>query len=261
MRNTGLEYSRVENIIFNLQIGKFKVRNNTFSFAVCIDIKAVMNKIKGVKKSADESLAKVRGKKWSKPLGKTLGVTGKIVTTIGAAVPGVGILGSALSMGATLLNPEPTLKDLQKSMNEMKQELKSITETDEDLKAILEEGLREEIKEMEEKISTPMSEIRSDLKMIHGEMMGVKKVVQDGNDEMAKELSEIKDKIMQTFNIVVDEKYKVCSNFQILNTIITRGCQIGMQGPQLCSEPHHFCKLDMATSRMAFLFFKKIITR
>ena len=31
------------------------------------------------------------------------------------------------------------------------------------------------------------------------------------------------------------------------------GCQIRMQGPQLCPEPRHFCKLDMATSRMAVL--------
>jgi len=167
-----------------------------------------MNKIKKVKKSADDSLAKVRSKRWSKPLGKTLEVTGKIVTAIGTAVPGVGILGSALSMGATLLNPEPTLKDLQKSMNEIKQELKSISETDEVLKAILEEGLREEIKEMEKKIATPMSEIRSDLKMIHVEMLEVKKDIQDGNGQIAKELSKIKDTINQTFNIVVDEKYK-----------------------------------------------------
>jgi hypothetical protein len=47
----------------------------------------VMNKINSVKTSADESLAKVRCKKWSKPLGKTLGVTGKIVIVIGKAVP------------------------------------------------------------------------------------------------------------------------------------------------------------------------------
>ena len=32
-----------------------------------------------------------------------------------------------------------------------------------------------------------------------------------------------------------------------------RGCQIGMQWPQLCSKARHFCKLDVATSRMAFL--------
>ena len=30
------------------------------------------------------------------------------------------------------------------------------------------------------------------------------------------------------------------------------GCQIGMQGPQFCTEPRHFCKLDVATSRIAF---------
>ena len=34
---------------------------------------------------------------------------------------------------------------------------------------------------------------------------------------------------------------------------VNRGCQICMQGPQLCPEPCHFCKLDVATSRMAFL--------
>ena len=32
-----------------------------------------------------------------------------------------------------------------------------------------------------------------------------------------------------------------------------RGCQIGMQGPQLFAEPRHFCKLDVATSRIACL--------
>ena len=26
-----------------------------------------------------------------------------------------------------------------------------------------------------------------------------------------------------------------------------------MQGPKLCAKPRHFCKLDVATSRMAFL--------
>jgi hypothetical protein len=35
--------------------------------------------------------------------------------------------------------------------------------------------------------------------------------------------------------------------------INTRGCQIGMQGPQFCAKPCNFCKLDVATSRIAFL--------
>ena len=44
-------------------------------------------------------------------------------------------------------------------------------------------------------------------------------------------------------------------SFHPLNkhSMYVRGCQIGMQGPQLCRKPRHFYKLDMATSRMAFL--------
>ena len=37
------------------------------------------------------------------------------------------------------------------------------------------------------------------------------------------------------------------------HSIDIRGCQIGMQGPQLCAKPHHVYKLDVGTSRMAFL--------
>ena len=40
---------------------------------------------------------------------------------------------------------------------------------------------------------------------------------------------------------------------KIKGIYVFRGCQIGMQGPQLCPKPSHFCKLDMATSRMALL--------
>ena len=42
-------------------------------------------------------------------------------------------------------------------------------------------------------------------------------------------------------------------NLHGISGIPIRGCRIGMQGPQLCAKPRHFCKLDVATSRMAFL--------
>ena len=36
-------------------------------------------------------------------------------------------------------------------------------------------------------------------------------------------------------------------------------CQIGMQGPRLCPEPRHFCKLDVANSRTTCHFnFKQL---
>ena len=46
--------------------------------------------------------------------------------------------------------------------------------------------------------------------------------------------------------LITSKTHKSCHMY-------VRGCQIGMQGPQLCAEPRHFCKLDVATSRIAFL--------
>ena len=46
------------------------------------------------------------------------------------------------------------------------------------------------------------------------------------------------------------EKNRYWGNTQICTI---RGCQIGIQRPQFCEKPRHFWKLDMATSRMAFL--------
>ena len=69
-----------------------------------------------------------------------------LVTGLGSVVPGIGIIGGALSLGATLLDPKPSLKDLQKNLNEIKDELKSISEPDEELRRILEKTVLEEIK-------------------------------------------------------------------------------------------------------------------
>ena len=38
-----------------------------------------------------------------------------------------------------------------------------------------------------------------------------------------------------------------------------RGCQIGMRGPQLCAGPLQFCKLDVPSSRIAFLGLKLLV--
>ena len=133
---------------------------------------AVMSKIKSLKLSADHSLAKVRSKKWSKPLGQTLEVTADVMIVIGKIAPtlnyvlpmapGVGslagailcIVGSVFKVGSLLLNPKTTKKDMQKEMNEMKQKLESIKGTDKELKGSLEEDLREQIKEMEKKVKS-----------------------------------------------------------------------------------------------------------
>ena len=56
----------------------------------------------------------VRGKTWSEPLGKACAVTGGIVSGMGNFVPGLGIVGGALSMGSKVLNPAATINDVRR---------------------------------------------------------------------------------------------------------------------------------------------------
>ena len=56
------------------------------------------------KQHVDEALEKVSSNTWCEPLGKALAVTGTIVSGLGNFVPGLGILGGALSLGSKVLN-------------------------------------------------------------------------------------------------------------------------------------------------------------
>ena len=76
-------------------------------------------RMKRVKQSAEvgfetyeKTISKVRSKKWSTPLAKTMSFTGHILKFAGKGVPFVGILGSALTIGSKVINPDPTLKDI-----------------------------------------------------------------------------------------------------------------------------------------------------
>ena len=60
------------------------------------------------------SFTQVRGKTWSEPLGKACAVTGGIVSGMGNFVPGLGIVGGALSMGSKVLNPAATINDVRR---------------------------------------------------------------------------------------------------------------------------------------------------
>ena len=75
---------------------------------------------KKTKKRVDEGLEKVRAKPWAEPLGKALVTTSSIVDALGNFVPGLGVIGGALSFGATVLNPVPTPQELMKEIQEIK---------------------------------------------------------------------------------------------------------------------------------------------
>ena len=72
----------------------------------------------------DEGLKKVRSKPWAEPLGKALETNGKIFKVFGGFVPGAYLIGAALSIGATLLNPEPSMRDLQTEIKKESGEVK-----------------------------------------------------------------------------------------------------------------------------------------
>ena len=58
----------------------------------------------------ENTLHKVRSKKWGHPLGKAMSITGHILKLAGKwGAPFTGILGSALTVGSKLLNPNPNV--------------------------------------------------------------------------------------------------------------------------------------------------------
>ena len=86
-------------------------------------LRSGMNRAKRAKNHVDEALEKVRAKPWAEPLGKALQASSKIVGAVDGFVPGANVIGGALSFGATLLNPEPSVEDLQKQLREIKDTL------------------------------------------------------------------------------------------------------------------------------------------
>ena len=70
--------------------------------------------VQETKEQVNATLAKIQGQTWAEPLGKACSVTGTIVKGMGNFVPGLGIVGGALSLGGTLLNPKASMNDLKR---------------------------------------------------------------------------------------------------------------------------------------------------
>ena len=71
--------------------------------------------VQDTKQQVDATLAKIQSQTWAEPLGKACSVTGTIVKGMGNFVPGLGIVGGALSLGGTLLNPKASMNDLKRA--------------------------------------------------------------------------------------------------------------------------------------------------
>ena len=172
-------------------------------------LRSGLNKAKRAKNHVDEALEKVRAKPWAEPLGKALQASSKIVGAVDGFVPGANVIGGALSFGATLLNPEPSVEDLQKQLREIKQIIESSTHPT----SILEKAMRE----LEDKIANTVGEIRKEFGGIRMEMREILQKEVEVHKGTSEEVSRLKDLVGKTFHIVVDSRFKVSSNFCLSN--------------------------------------------
>ena len=164
-----------------------------------------MNAARKAYNYVDESIKKIQQKEWAEPVGPAMAVTGTICSEIGNFVPGFSLVGGALSFGASILNPEPSIEDIQKEMKEMTQAMNSMSEEFVTAKDIM----KERIEKLEAKIENPSPELRTDHKLINNEVNSLLNVISEENFKISDEVSQMKELISKTFSLVVDVRYKV----------------------------------------------------
>ena len=158
-----------------------------------------MDKLKGLHGHVKETLKKVQEKPWAGPLGEALETSASVVGFLEGFVPGANVIGGALSFGATLLNPQPTLKDLQQQLMEIQKELE--TTSGERAKKLLQKE-KQEILLAVEKVN---KELVDSLQNMFDRVAGT-------HTELVKDITEIKDLILETLQHVVGGRFKVRTN-------------------------------------------------
>ena len=145
----------------------------------------------------------MRAKRWASPLGKALEVSSKVVGAVEGFVPGANIIGGALAFGATLLNPEPSMEDLQKELRDIKATLEATNS-----RAIT-QALEKAQLELEERIAHPVGEVKTEVGEITAEMKRVFVEIGKTHKTISDEISGVKDVINKTYMVVVDHRFKV----------------------------------------------------
>ena len=154
-----------------------------------------------------DSLDKIRAKKWAEPMGQVLGVTAQVVDCVGNFVPGVGMIGAALKLGADLLNPEPSIQDLENGLKEIRKDLGNNRQLSARARKLLEKE-KSELENTLANIITSQSEIRTDMIEVKNDVQSGFKAIASDLKSIEKDVSEIKDKISATYDIVCDIQYR-----------------------------------------------------
>ena len=130
-------------------------------------------------------------------------VSSKVVGAVDGFLPGANIIGGALAFGATLLNPEPSMADLQKDLGDIKALLKGTNSR------AAQQGLEKVQLELEEKIAHPIGEVKVAFQDLRGDMKGILVEIRESNKKNSDLISGIRDVINKTFLVVVDTRFKV----------------------------------------------------
>ena len=163
--------------------------------------------IRKVGDHVQEGLDKIREKPWAEPLGKALATGAKIVTRMDGLVPGIALLGGAMAMGASLLNPEPSVTDLHKELKEINQLLQ-----DKSLLKATKRAYMTQQKKLQTLIENPIGEVQSNFNEIKNEMKNILKYIEEQNMALSDEITTMKDMIGQTYLMIADVKYQVYSH-------------------------------------------------
>ena len=168
-----------------------------------------MDKIKKTSAYCSESLDKIRSSEWSAPVACALNVTGNIVVGLGSFVPGIGILGGALKLGANVLNPQPKLSDLRKHEKSLRGDLDKLRSKSVSPFAI--EHLSKDLQTVQDSIenfSNTQSELVEDFKRLKLDVSDQFKVISAEMKSLENDIKDLKDIVTATFELIVDVRYK-----------------------------------------------------
>ena len=146
-------------------------------------------------------IEKVRSNPKSVTLATVLSATGgivKTVTDVFGAPPLVGLIGTALNFGAEMLDPPPKLSDLRNQTKELQESIESSS-------GVIEKALKNELKNVEDKISLEMAQHAAN---IQSEVQRSFKKVSRQLDKLESTTTEVKVIVTQSFGELLDSRHR-----------------------------------------------------
>ena len=123
-------------------------------------MKRLFKKAKTIPEKGKSKLQEIQRKPWAEPAASALNITGTIINSLGASIPGIGFLGGALKVGSAILNPDVKLADLRRTEDALSAGQKIIME---DIKEV-----QTEVKQRFREVAQEMNRISPDVERIGG---------------------------------------------------------------------------------------------